>query len=205
MPFSQACKLPTDFSHAEGVKSCLLNRAQFFPSILRDIHGLLKRTTQNGKMLLHRSADQGNILREVYRQHGASKLQDVDPRDAMSTIYPRWRSNAFCSAGSPHFSTASVLPARYRTFLAECSRHSRHGSKLTQATTRTHTFHSHVCRIFDCDPFERALRQDRKRQRCDRVFKKRPFCSGQRGGERHTGSAVYRGVTRPHPAVRRSG
>ena len=92
MPFSQACKLPTDFSHAEGVKSCLLNRAQFFPSILRDIHGLLKRTTQNGKMLLHRSADQGNILREVYRQHGASKLQDVDPRYAMSTIYPWWRS-----------------------------------------------------------------------------------------------------------------
>lgn len=52
-------------------------------------------------MLLHRSADQGNILQGVYRQHGALKLQDVDPRFAMSTNCPWWRRKAFCSAAYP--------------------------------------------------------------------------------------------------------
>lgn len=60
-----------------GSQTVSIEQAQFFPSILGDIHGLLKRTTQNGKMLLHRSADQGNVLREVYRQHGTSNLQNV--------------------------------------------------------------------------------------------------------------------------------
>ena len=71
---------------------------------------LLKRTTLDGKMLLHRSADQWNILQEIYRQHGASKLQDVDPRYAMSTIYPWWRRKAFRLAAHPYFSPASVCP-----------------------------------------------------------------------------------------------
>lgn len=64
---------------------------------------LLKRTPLDGKMLLHRSADLGSILQEVYRQHGASKLQDVDPRYAMSTIYPWWRRKAFRSAAPRTF------------------------------------------------------------------------------------------------------
>lgn len=38
-----------------GSQTVSIEQAQFSPSILRDIHGLIKRITQNGKMLLHRS------------------------------------------------------------------------------------------------------------------------------------------------------
>lgn len=48
---------------------------------------------------------------------------------------------------------------------------------MMQATTRTHTFHGYVCRIFNCDPLKRALRQDRKRRRCDASLRSGHFAA----------------------------
>ena len=204
-PFSQACKHPRDFSHADGVKSFQLRGSQSSPSNLRNMHGTAEAhhprwedaTSSVGRS---REYSAGNLsAARCFKAAGrGSTICNVDN---LSLVAPQGVS----LGGPPVLFSRKRLPGVCRTFLAECSHHLRHDSKLMQATTRTHTFHSHVCRIFNCDPLKRALRQDRKRCRCDCVFEKRPFCSGQRGGERHTGDVVYRGVTRPHPAVRRSG
>ena len=114
-----------------GSQTVSVEQAQSFPSILRDIHGLLKRTTQNGKMLLHRSTAPRNNQLEVARQTSTSNLQDV-ANELQSPQLPSARGQGALFIDSRALSTEVVLPARCQTFLAECSCHSRSSPRKTQ-------------------------------------------------------------------------
>lgn len=165
-PFSQACKHPTDLSHAEGVKPFLFNRRSLSRASCGTYRACSSAPPRVGRCYF--------IGRPIKGMFGGKYIGSMDFEaagcesgicnvDNLSLVAPQ----SVPLGGLPVLFSRKPLPGRCRTFLAECSRHLRHGSKLMQATTRTHTFHSHVCRIFNCHPLERTLRQGRNRRRCD--------------------------------------